>query len=63
MLSKSIIAQLDTIWYNSDWKQCDRDNASFYRPKPILTDSGYWVKDYYLSGKLQYQCLSQNIET
>jgi TonB family protein len=40
----------DTTFYNSKWKPCARDTASFYRPKPLLVNGIYEVRDYYRSG-------------
>jgi antitoxin component YwqK of YwqJK toxin-antitoxin module len=55
-----VSAQNDTTWYDASWKITGKKNASFYRPPYVLTDSGYLVRDYYISGKLQYIGLSED---
>ena len=47
---------------DNSWNKTSKKSASFYRPAPLQTDSGYWVKDYFIAGKLQYQALSQDPE-
>ena len=59
----SVKAQSDTIFYDSDWETINREQASFYRPKPVQTDSGYIIKDYYISGKKQFDGMSSDTTT
>ncbi len=48
-----IIAQNDTIYYDSKWKTTVKDSAVFFRP-PIKTEGNlYRTEDFYRSGKLQ----------
>lgn len=59
----NVHAQSDTVWYGHNWEVTGQAGAAYYRPQPTRTDSGYWVRDYYLSGRLQYEALSQNLKT
>ncbi|AWW32007.1 hypothetical protein DN752_18730 [Echinicola strongylocentroti] len=52
------IAQQDTTWFDSDWKETDKGGASFYRPTPQPKDEGYWMVDYFASGAKQMEGLS-----
>ena len=52
----TIIAQNDTIYYNQDWDETTRLNASFYRPMPLKKDGDKeLIKDYYMNGTLQFE--------
>jgi S1-C subfamily serine protease len=49
--------QQEKIYYNSDWKVCSKSSAEYYR-LITLDDNGKpigKVKDYYISGKLQWE--------
>lgn len=54
----SAIAQNDTIWYNREWTPVVKDSASYYRPSPKQKDTGFWIVDYYKSGKKQMEGFS-----
>jgi|GEM_PF-7067011 len=45
-------AQKDTLYYNSQWKQTDKQNASYYR-QYVRQDGAYLVDDHYKNGTLQ----------
>lgn len=51
-------AQKNTIWYDTNWKETTKDNASFYRNEVIKKGDGYWFADYYISGAKQMEGLS-----
>lgn len=43
------------MYFDESWEETDKENASFYRPLPLEEKEGnVLVKDYYMSGKLQY---------
>ncbi|WP_375580448.1 hypothetical protein ABWH96_05265 [Marivirga tractuosa] len=46
-------AQNDTIWFDKDWNQSTKQNASFYRPPLEKEGDLYKMKDYYIDGSLQ----------
>ncbi|MDO6808735.1 hypothetical protein Q4603_08940 [Zobellia galactanivorans] len=51
-----INAQNDTIYYDHNWGETTKSNASFYRPLPLKQDGNkYLVKDYYIDGTLQFE--------
>lgn len=54
-LSQLIFSQNDTIWYDNDWKEAIKSNASFYRPKSLKVDGKYLIKDFYKNGVLQME--------
>lgn len=69
-------AQTDTIYFDSEWKNCPKELAAYYRipPEKIKTkkavgykisnvDSVYVIKDYYLkTDKLQFKGFSKDKE-
>ncbi len=57
----------DTVYFNKDWKQSKRENASYYRLLNIDTARIlYNVKDYFLTGQLQmegaYRSINPDVE-
>ncbi|QDH79749.1 hypothetical protein FKX85_12170 [Echinicola soli] len=56
---QQVIAQQDTTWFDSDWKETTMDSAAFYRPAPQPKDDGYWMVDYYISGARQMEGYSK----
>lgn len=58
----NIVAQQDTLWYDSKWKKTTQENASYYRP-PVKAEGDFFrVKDYYKSGILQMNALSKYVD-
>ncbi|MEM6864663.1 MAG: hypothetical protein AAF575_05760 [Bacteroidota bacterium] len=53
-----LYAQNDTIWYNAEWKEAEKQGASFYRVTSELENGLFNMKDYYKSGKLQMEGVS-----
>ena len=58
IFSTSIFAQKDTIWYDANWGETLKNQASYFRPAPAKKDNGYWWVDYYLNGTKQMEALS-----
>lgn len=56
-LTLSLNAQ-ETVWFDSNWGTSTKENATYFRPVPKKMDKGYWIIDYYLSGKKQMEGLS-----
>lgn len=56
-LTSSLTAQ-ETIWFDSNWSLTSEEKAAYYRPAPKKMDKGYWIVDYYVSGKKQMEGLS-----
>jgi uncharacterized protein len=52
----------DTTYFSDAWFITTKNNAKYYRLTPLKTDSGYIIKDYYISGNLQMKGLSENID-
>lgn len=50
--------QNDTIWFDSNWKETSKKDASFYRPEVTKKGNGFWIIDYYISGSKQMEGLS-----
>ncbi|MEP2240324.1 MAG: hypothetical protein ABJI22_18295, partial [Maribacter sp.] len=52
----NLIAQKDTLYFNSKWNKTDKSNAAFFRLVPLEKEGDlYKVKDYYINGNLQMQ--------
>ncbi|XLS28617.1 toxin-antitoxin system YwqK family antitoxin [Flavobacteriaceae bacterium M23B6Z8] len=60
----SIIAQKqqDTLWFNSQWKKTDKEDAAFFRPPVVKEGDVYKIRDFYSSGELQMEGYSQKKE-
>ena len=56
--STFVYGQNDTIWFNSNWQETTKKDASFFRPKVNKKNNGYWIVDYYLAGSKQMEGLS-----
>jgi len=59
LLSIPCFAQNDTIWFNSNWKETSKKDASFYRLKPTKRRDAYYVVDYFMNGSKQMEGLSK----
>ena len=59
LFSIPFFAQNDTIWFNSNWKDTSKKDASFYRLKPTKKGDAYYVVDYFLNGSKQMEGLSK----
>jgi len=52
----NLIAQKDTIYYNTAWQKAQKKDANYYRPLPLKKVGDlYEVKDYYINGNLQME--------
>ena len=56
--SGQLAAQNDTIWFDTNWNETLKKDATFYRPEVKKKGKGYWITDYYLSGQKQMEGLS-----
>lgn len=43
---------LDTIWFDTEWKEISKKYANYYRTVK-KTDKGFLISDYYLNGNVQ----------
>lgn len=50
LLSSKTIAQ-KTIYFDANWKETTKQNATYYRPAPKEKSKGKLVVDYYISGE------------
>lgn len=53
--------QLDTIFYDKNWKESSKVGASFYRIR-VKEKKGFTVSDYYINGTLQMTGFFKSIE-
>jgi len=60
LFSIPCFAQNDTIWFNSNWKETSKKDASFYRLKPEKKGDAYYVVDYFMNGSIQMEGLSKD---
>lgn len=56
-----LLAQGNTVWYDSNWNTTEEENATYYRPLPEQKSNGYWLVDYYVSGEKQMEGLSKEL--
>jgi len=60
-LTSSLTAQ-ETVWFDSNWKVSTKEKAIYYRPTPKKMNNGFWIVDYYISGKKQMEGFSISAE-
>ena len=58
LISLTLFSQNETVWYDANWNETTKDNASFYRNDIVKKGNGYWFTDYYMSGAKQMEGLS-----
>ena len=61
ILSFNSYAQKKNVYYDKDWKVCNKENAAFYRTPPKKNGDLWLIKDYYINGKLQFEGKTKNI--
>jgi antitoxin component YwqK of YwqJK toxin-antitoxin module len=62
-ITTNLIAQKDTLYYNSAWNKTSKKNAEFYRPMPLKKVGDlYQIKDYYINGNLQMEGFWSNLK-
>ena len=57
-LTTSLSAQ-KKAWFDAEGKITSKSNAIYYRPSPKKVKNGYWIRDYYKSGKLLTEAFSE----
>ena len=57
-LTMSLTAQ-NTVWFDSNWNVSVKEKAAYYRPAAKKIEKGYWIVDYYISGKKQMEGLGK----
>lgn len=62
LLTNSISAQNDTLWYNHKNILSKKTQASFYRPYPKKEGEFYRIKQYYIDGGLCFEGFSTDPE-
>ena len=62
LMVNGLLAQENTVWFDSNWNTTAEDNATYYRPSPEKKANGYWLIDYYTSGVIQMEGLSKELE-
>ncbi len=59
----NLVAQKDTLYFNSAWNETTKTEAEFYRPLPLKkVEDLYQIKDYYINGNLQMEGHWSDIE-
>ncbi|KIO77878.1 hypothetical protein TH53_07050 [Pedobacter lusitanus] len=51
-------AQVKTQYFDENWKPVIQEDMVYYRPEPKAVNGKYLFKDYYKSGKLQFEGFS-----
>jgi antitoxin component YwqK of YwqJK toxin-antitoxin module len=57
-----IQAQQDTMFFDTNWLETTRSEAAYFRPTPQPVENGYLITDYYITGEMQMQGISRDIE-
>ena len=57
-ITNSLFSQ--KIWFDADENLTNERNGVYYRPAPKKVKNGYWISNYYKSGKLQMEAFSEN---
>ncbi|CAL2109334.1 conserved protein of unknown function [Tenacibaculum sp. 190130A14a] len=52
----------ETIWFDANWQETSKDNASYYRPAPQKKGNGFWIIDYFKNGQIQMEGFSTSVE-
>ncbi len=60
ILSIHLQAQNDTLWFDSNWKETTKKDASFFRPQIKKKGNGFWIADFYINGQKQMEGLSKH---
>lgn len=55
LVATSSFSQQKTIYFDADWKPTTKNKMVYYRPAPKAVDGKFLFKDYYKSGKLQFE--------
>lgn len=48
----------ETVWFDANWVVSTKEKAVYYRPVPEKKNNGFWIVDYYISGKKQKEGFS-----
>jgi antitoxin component YwqK of YwqJK toxin-antitoxin module len=54
LLSQLSFSQ-EKIYFDENWQECSKSKAAYYRLIENLDNGLYFVKDYYITGKLQFE--------
>nr|WP_199158563.1 hypothetical protein [Pedobacter sp. ASV2] len=55
LIATNSFAQQKTIYFDADWKPTTKNKMVYYRPTPQAANGKFLFKDYYKSGKLQFE--------
>ena len=58
-LTTSVSAQ-ETMWFDANWNQTEKEKATYYRPSPKTKNNGFWIVDYYINVTKQMEGFSLN---
>jgi len=59
-INSILFAQMDTIWYDANWKDSDKSKAMYYRPEAQKKGNLFLHIDYYVSGSKQMEAYSHD---
>ncbi|MCZ4242614.1 toxin-antitoxin system YwqK family antitoxin [Pedobacter punctiformis] len=58
LVSTSSFSQEKTIYFDADWQPTTKNKMVYFRPVPKAVNGKFLFKDYYKSGKLQFEGFS-----
>ncbi|WP_316804811.1 hypothetical protein [Pedobacter nototheniae] len=58
LAAKTSFSQGKTVYFDADWQPTTKNKMVYYRPEPKTVNGKFLFKDYYKSGKLQFEGFS-----
>ena len=60
LCSTAVAQNTGRIYFNADWKECEKSVARYYRVYTRINDSAYHIEDFYLSGAKEMDAVARN---
>lgn len=60
LCSTAVAQNSGRIYFNADWKECEKSVARYYRDYTRINDSVYRIEDFYLSGAKEMDAVARN---
>lgn len=54
-VSQFCFSQSDTTWFDKSWNKTTKAKAYYFRPAPESLGTGFYIRDYYLNGVMQFE--------
>lgn len=60
LLFISTISAQKIVWYDTNWNETTKQEATYYRPNPTKLKNGFWIVDYYKNGNVKREGFGLN---